>query len=186
MLTIARLSRATDDCPMTTSTLSERLKKAMDHAGLSATQLEVAAELGKGFLSRPLAGKRAKMGSELLKRIADKCGVSYLWLSVDSGPMLTGESYDEPSPDIDESQASKLIKALFKVMDADRYAEADFRSARSVLIKTFASAREGTPAEERAKQALEAARALRIEGLPITDAAITARIAWGKSGLKET
>lgn len=183
MLTVARRLTTPESCRMTTSTLAERLQKALDHAGLTMAQLEVEAELGKGFLSRPLAGERKTMNVEFQKRIARVCGVSFLWLSTGDGPMRG--SGDEPPPSEPETEASDedtspLVRALFRVMDPDKFAEQDFKSARRALVETFAYSKDGEPVDTRARQALVAAKSLRLEGLLVTNAGILSRVAWGK------
>lgn len=170
---------------MTSSTLAERLQKAMDRAGLNQAQLEIEAQLGKGYLSRPLAGQRAKIDVQYLERIAGACEVSFKWLSTGKGPMLgsdvdeSAHSESEPAEQPTED-TSPLVRALFRVMNPDAYTEQDFRAARRALVETYAFAKEGTSADDRAKQALDAARSLRLDGLLVTNAGIASRIAWGK------
>src|SRR3954465_11578782 len=80
-----------------TSSIAERLKRAMEQAGLTQTALEAQARLSKGYLSRVLSGERKSIGGEKLAKIAAACGVRAEWLVTGEGERAAAAS-TRPAP----------------------------------------------------------------------------------------
>ena len=76
------------------STLAERVRATMATKGFNQDQLEKAAELSKGYLSRILSGDRRNLGPAIIDRLATALGVSAPWLAsglninTEVGPLL--------------------------------------------------------------------------------------------------
>lgn len=158
----------------------------MTYARLSPTELEVKANLKKGYLSRPLGGGRTRLSIPYLRQIADACEVDYTWLSTGTGEMAglqrqSPPSSPAPTESVESSdETQSLVTALFRVMDPTAFTEADFLAARRALVDTFAYAKDGTSVGERALTALRSARSLRLDGLPVHTASILSRAAFGR------
>jgi transcriptional regulator with XRE-family HTH domain len=71
------------------STLAERVRATMATKGFNQDQLEKAAELSKGYLSRILSGDRRNLGPAIIDRLANALGVGAPWLA--SGLNITAE-----------------------------------------------------------------------------------------------
>ncbi len=80
------------------STLSERLTAALAHSRRTKREIEVEAELTKGYLSTLTAGKRGArsgVGPDILRRLSEALHVSFEWLATGDGAMLRN---GPPSP----------------------------------------------------------------------------------------
>ena len=74
------------------STLSSRLRVAMEHARVNQKQLEQRAKLSQGYTSRVLSGQRVHLDAVRIDRIAHACGVDFEWLSTGKGTMLSARA----------------------------------------------------------------------------------------------
>lgn len=154
-MTIATLALATNNCPVATTTLKDRLREAMAYAGVNQKTLEQTAKLTKGYMSRPLSGGRERIDPAILQRIADACDVSYTWLATGRGTML----YAEP----DRANVAPREVAL----EPDDPALASIDDTQSPL--------------EAARVWLDAAAAMRRRKEPVTTESLLVRVTLGKS-----
>ncbi|UIW10309.1 Helix-turn-helix protein [Flyfo siphovirus Tbat2_3] len=100
---------------MKTDNLADRLKIAMDRAGMNQAQLADASGVAQPSIFKVLSGKTKKSGYVVEMAVA--LGVRSEWLALNQGPMLSdGETeYDSPTP------PSISDSAIFvNVWDGDR------------------------------------------------------------------
>ncbi|TKD40615.1 LexA family transcriptional regulator [Azotobacter chroococcum] len=100
--------------------LSQRMKAARKHAGLTQKQLAEAASVEQPLISQLETGKTLK--SAHIAQLAKACGVSAIWLASGEGEMLPGDASNESNvgpgqrlPTADnhkEAAASKVLEML--------------------------------------------------------------------------
>jgi transcriptional regulator with XRE-family HTH domain len=163
--------------------LATRLKAAMAHAGLNQTQLEQKAGLTEGYMSRPLKGERSNMAGERLTRIAKACGVNPVWLMTGDGSMLaphepprelTVERDTTPPPQMHDDE-TPLERAITAAFDPTRYSRHDLNAAADAARTLHRWAKTGSDPSW-ARDFLEAAKRMRVEGEPTTPQAVKDRV----------
>ena len=181
------------------STLSSRLRVAMEHAGVNQKQLEARAKLSQGYTSRVLSGQRVHLDAVRIDRIAHACGVDFEWLSTGKGTMLSARAaaavtapaeaeveaaVEEPRRDgrraprepereaVDEG--NPLEEALAEAFRQAAYALADLDAVRGLVRNGAALLRGKEHLVDAARSWLSAAAALRKAGTPVT----FATLAW--------
>jgi transcriptional regulator with XRE-family HTH domain len=182
------------------STLSSRLRVAMEHAGVNQKQLEQRAKLSQGYTSRVLSGQRVHLDAVRIDRIAHACGVDFEWLSTGKGAMLSGRAaaavtapeegaaeaaVEEPRRDgrrrpreaEQESVADEgnpLEEALAEAFRQGAFALADLDAVRGLVRNGAALLRGKEHLVDAGRSWLSAAAALRKAGTPVT----FATLAW--------
>ena len=73
---------------MTKSSFVKRLEQRMIDLGLKQLQVEQAAGMSRGYLTRVLTGERVKIRLNTSQALADALGVRREWLFDGDGPML--------------------------------------------------------------------------------------------------
>lgn len=173
-----RMTKKSDPAPY-----ALRIKAAMAHASLDATQLEEKCEFGQGFLSRHLSGERQRIDAERLARIAVACGVSNTWLASGLGEMAPAKPLgvadtrtivrdgDAPTGD-DETPLERAITAAF---DPSKHSRHDLNAAAEAARSLHRLAKEGSDPSW-ARDFLDAARAMRVERELITPQTVKDRV----------
>lgn len=167
-----------DSCQRTMSTLADRIKQAIEHAGLNQAQVETRAKLSKGYLSRVASGSREpKTGN--LAAIASACGVDVGWLSTGSGPMtrpgVTVVRDDAPPVDLSDA-VSPLEAAIGAAFKAERHTIRDIDAVRKVLRSSGQLQATDADLKAAAEAWLDAAAQLRREDLPVTTELLLFRV----------
>jgi transcriptional regulator with XRE-family HTH domain len=184
------------------STLSSRLRVAMEHAGLNQKQLESRAKLSQGYTSRVLSGQRVHLDAVRLDRIAAACGVDFEWLSTGKGAMLAGRhdgdagdgaagdgaaeerrggrAGDGPAERAGDGPAEEinpLEDALAAAFRQGAFALTDLDAVRGLVRNGAALLRGKEHLVDAARAWLAAAASLRKGGTPVT----FATLAWQMS-----
>jgi transcriptional regulator with XRE-family HTH domain len=167
------------------TTLAERLRTALKHAGLNQKQLEESAGLSLGYMSRVLRGQRERIDAARIDKIARVCGVDFEWLSTAKGAMVprragdeevghdvmvTTTSTDEPNP---------LEDALAVAFRQGHFALTDLDAVRGLVRNGAALLRDKEHLVDAARSWLHAAAALRKANTPVT----FATLAWQVTAL---
>jgi len=179
------------------STLSSRLRVAMEHARVNQKQLEQRAKLSQGYTSRVLSGQRVHLDAVRIDRIAHACGVDFEWLSTGKGTMLSARAAaavtapaeaeveaEVEAPRRDGRRAPRepeaadegnpLEEALAEAFRQAAYALADLDAVRGLVRNGAALLRGKEHLVDAARSWLSAAAALRKAGTPVT----FATLAW--------
>lgn len=72
--------------------LSDRLKAAMDAAGVNAKQLAEKVGHTEANISYALTGRNKSISAEAAREMANALGVRLMWLLYEEGPMLASDS----------------------------------------------------------------------------------------------
>jgi len=180
------------------STLSSRLRVAMEHARVNQKKLEERAKLSQGYTSRVLSGHRVHLDAVRIDRIANACGVDFEWLSTGKGTMLSARvaavtapaaadveaEAEEPrrdgrrTPREPEREApdegNPLEEALAEAFRQGAYALADLDAVRGLVRNGAALLRGKEHLVDAARSWLSAAATLRKASTPVT----FATLAW--------
>ncbi len=158
------------------STLADRVRAAMEHAGLNQKQIEERARLSLGYLSRVLHGQRERVDAARLDRIANACGVDFEWLSTGKGAMTSRRAADVEgaAPGAEAEESNPLEDALAAAFRQGSFALADLDVVRALLRNGAALLRDKEHLVDAARSWLHAAAALRRASTPVT----FATLAW--------
>jgi transcriptional regulator with XRE-family HTH domain len=165
--------------------LSARLKAALAHAGLNQQQLEEKCDFKPGYLSRHVSGDRERMDGERMARIAMATGVDVRWLASGIGDMvgshrpaaLTQETrveYDNTAIPTGEEE-TPLERAINAAFDARIYMLRDLNAAAAAARTLHRKAKQGSDPSW-ARDFLEAARLMRVDGEETTPQAVKDRV----------
>lgn len=172
------------------TTLAERLRLSMKAAGLNQAELERAAGLTVGFMSRPLSGRRHSMAADRSARIAQVLGVAVEWLATGNGPSgrddlgppvveaPTGRVADNSSrgaPEaarpvvaVDPEGQRRFGHALAEAFRRGAFELEDLDAIRSLLQNAGALLRDASDLVDAAEAWMRAAASLRQERRPVT------------------
>ncbi len=159
------------------STLADRVRAAMEHAGLNQKQVEERAKLSLGYMSRVLHGQRERVDAARLDRIANACGVDFEWLSTGKGGMTSRRATDvegTPTAAPEHEESNPLEDALAAAFRQGSFALADLDVVRALLRNGAALLRDKEHLVDAARSWLHAAAALRKTSTPVT----FATLAW--------
>lgn len=168
------------------STLAERLSRALTHSGFNQREVETKAGLSKGYLSRLVGGERARVDAGRLQKIATATGVDFAWLSTGAGPMLApfGAAPTEsasPETRVERDDDNPFEAALAEAFRAGEYALSDLDAVRALLRHGATLLRHEVNLSDAAGFWLRAAAMLREEGRPVTVETLVYRMALGTS-----
>lgn len=159
------------------STLADRVRGAMEHAGLNQKQVEERARLSLGYMSRVLHGQRERVDAARLDRIANACGVDFEWLSTGKG-VMTARRAPEVEPEVaaepEREESNPLEDALAAAFRQGSFALADLDAVRALVRNGAALLRDKEHLVDAARSWLHAASALRKTATPVT----FATLAW--------
>lgn len=163
--------------------LDDRLRRALNHAGLNQKQLEDRAGLTRGYLSRVVNGERSRVEAGKLSRIAHACGVDFAWLSTGEGAMLPTSvtstaapppaTREEPSPEGGVT-VQRDTNNPFEVALADAFRRGkdfvlgDLDAVRGLLRNGASLLKDEANLVEAATSWLRAVSTLRRDGRPVT------------------
>lgn len=171
------------------TTLAERLRLAMKAAGLNQAELERAAGLTVGFMSRPLSGRRHSMAADRSARIAQVLGVAVEWLATGSGAPgrddlgLPGAEASakhggdggaarvepaRPAVAVDPEGQRRFGHALAEAFRRGSFELEDLDAIRSLLQNAGALLRDASDLVDAAEAWMRAAASLRQERRPVT------------------
>ena len=160
------------------STLADRVRAAMEHAGLNQKQVEEGAGLSLGYMSRVLHGQRERIDAARLDRIANACGVDFEWLSTGKGAMTARRaaegSPEAPAPAPEREGPNPLEDALAAAFRQGSFALADLDAVRGLVRNGATLLRDKEHLVDAARSWLHAAAALRKAATPVT----FATLAW--------
>jgi transcriptional regulator with XRE-family HTH domain len=159
------------------STLADRVRAAMEHAGLNQKQVEERAKLSLGYMSRVLHGQRERVDAARLDRIANACGVDFEWLSTAKGAMTSRRAVDaevEAPAEGDHEAPTPLEDALATAFRQGNFALTDLDAVRGLVRNGAALLRDKEHLVDAARSWLHAAAALRKASTPVT----FATLAW--------
>lgn len=162
-------------------TLAERVRAALEHAGLRQTQVEERAKLSAGYMSRVLHGQRVHVDAVRMERVAAACGVDFEWLSTGRGTMLPrrGAAGDDVAQASAPDAVDPLEEALAAAFRQGSFSLADLDAVREHVRGGAALLRGKEHLVDAARSWLLAAAALRKTSTPVT----FATLAWQMSTL---
>ncbi len=162
------------------TSLAERVRAAMEHAGMNQKQLETRARLSLGYMSRVLNGQRERIDASRIDRIAAACGVDFEWLSTGKGGMVSrraearGDVAVEPVEPAPAEESNPLEDALAAAFRQGSFALADLDAVRALVRNGAALLRDKEHLVDASRSWLLAAASLRKANTPVT----FATLAW--------
>lgn len=159
----------------------EVLRKRREELGLTQMQLSERSGVSQGTIDRiengitlnPTSATERALAKELKTSVEALYGDAEM-LSLPKRPVRT-ETTAEPI------EVHPLETALFKAFDTERHTPADFDAARRNVRENFRLLRENIDLLALAREMLDTARQLRREDMEATPAAISFRMAVGRS-----
>lgn len=111
------------------STLSERITRALNYAGLTQSELSSYINVTESTVSQWITGETKTLKSENAAKVARVCQVNLIWLSTGDGPMV-GRS--EPKVELPEdiSELITLYRRADKRGKENIFATASYESKR--------------------------------------------------------
>lgn len=174
------------------SSLGERLLQVMALRGISASKLSLDAGLSRTTAQKIIDRGGARTSAETISRLAAAAHVSREWLETGRGaieeqqdaasplPELRIEREDQHVPEDDEVPVETALFAVYAALRKD-YVNADFEAARSAIRTAHHQTLPNADLDGYAKRLLDAAKQLRVEGIPATPTNLAWRLATGKT-----
>lgn len=100
-------------CPSEGSTLSQRVRFALNRTGLSQTELASRTGVTKGTVSNWVLGRSSTFKTTTLQRLATTLGVDPVWLATGKG------SYDSAPPP-DQTVETEQFKRVYSQLGSDQ------------------------------------------------------------------
>ena len=175
------------------STLAERLQQVMVLRGISASKLSLDANLSRTTVQKIIDRGGPRTSADTISKLADAARVSREWLESGRGsievpsdvlfvarPELQVARDEQRVPEDDEVPVETALFAVYAAFRKD-YVTADFEASRTMIREAHRKTLPNADLEGYAKRLLDAAKRLRIEGIPATSANIAWHLAAGKT-----